>query len=67
MRAAPDNKVILRSLEQNLAPERYKKYEYLPSLKFESLDLTFITPYQIKLAQRLNSDQAIIDQSRIQT
>jgi hypothetical protein len=24
MRAAPDNKVILRPLEQNLAPERYK-------------------------------------------
>jgi hypothetical protein len=26
MRAAPDNKVILRPLEQNLAPERYKKW-----------------------------------------
>ena len=26
VRAAPDNKVILRPLEQNLAPERYKKY-----------------------------------------
>ena len=24
VRAAPDNKVILRPLEQNLAPERYK-------------------------------------------
>jgi hypothetical protein len=28
MRAAPDNEVILRSLEQNLAPDRCKKYEY---------------------------------------
>ena len=27
MRAAPDNKVILRPLEQNLAPERYKKMD----------------------------------------
>jgi hypothetical protein len=26
MRAAPDNQVILRPLEQNLAPERRKKY-----------------------------------------
>jgi hypothetical protein len=26
VRAAPDNKVILRPLEQNLAPERCKKY-----------------------------------------
>jgi hypothetical protein len=28
VRAAPDNKVILRPLEQNLAPERCKKYGY---------------------------------------
>jgi hypothetical protein len=28
VRAAPDNKVILRPLEQNLAPDRYKKYGY---------------------------------------
>jgi hypothetical protein len=28
VRAAPENKVILRPLEQNLAPERYKKYGY---------------------------------------
>ena len=27
MRAAPDNKVILWPLEQNLAPERYKKMD----------------------------------------
>jgi hypothetical protein len=26
MRAAPGNKAILRPLEQNLAPERYKKW-----------------------------------------
>ena len=29
MRAAPDNKVVLRPLEQNLAPERYNEYGYL--------------------------------------
>jgi hypothetical protein len=28
VRAVPDNQVILRSLEQNLAPERYTKYRY---------------------------------------
>jgi hypothetical protein len=28
VRTAPDNKVILRPLEQNLAPERRKKYGY---------------------------------------
>jgi hypothetical protein len=28
VRSAPDNKVILRPLEQNLAPERCKKYGY---------------------------------------
>jgi hypothetical protein len=29
VRTAPDNKVILRPLEQNLAPERYNEYGYL--------------------------------------
>jgi hypothetical protein len=33
MRAAPDNKVILRPLEQNLAPERYK---YMDALRGRS-------------------------------
>jgi hypothetical protein len=28
LRAAPDNQVILRPLEQNLAPERYNKFGY---------------------------------------
>ena len=43
MSAAPDNKVILWPLEQNLAPERYK---YMDALRSRSGASKWLEPFQ---------------------